>query len=250
MARRKRRSAQIAGAREARAIVANLGREVRRTRRRRQLTQAVLAERVELSQSEISYLERGYGARTSLETWVAIGIALGRPIAFGLGRDVVDPSPRDAAHLRVREFVLNLAAAVGRRARFELPTRPTSPSWSVDVALEDRHNDALILVEIWNRMDDLGAAVRSTDRKAADLAGTAARIASCWVLVDTAANREIVRRYPAVLRARLPGSSAAWRRTLVDGASPPKDPGLVWADGRGSRLTALRLPASRLRAAR
>ena len=74
MAPRKRRTARIAGAREAQSIAATLGREARTTRRRRLLTQAALGARVGLGQSEISHLERGHGGHTSIETWVAIGI--------------------------------------------------------------------------------------------------------------------------------------------------------------------------------
>ena len=246
MAPRKRRAAQIAGAREARAIAATLGRETRSTRRRRQLTQAALGERIGLGQSEISHLERGHGAGTSLEMWVAIGIALDRPIGIGFSRDVADPLPRDAGHLLAQELVLTLAERTGRVARFELATRPTNPSFSVDVALRD-HDGTLILVEIWNRLDDLGAAVRSTDRKLADLAGSidSGRLASCWVLVDSAANREIVRRYPAILRTRFVGSSAAWVHALTSGQSVPSKQGLIWADVGNGILRPLRLPASR-----
>jgi transcriptional regulator with XRE-family HTH domain len=247
MGRQKRRSAVIAGAREAGAIAATLGRGARATRLSRQLTQAALGEKVGLSQSEISHLERGGGARTPLETWVAIGMALERPLAVGFSRDVADPAPRDAGHLAAQELILRLAAATGRTARFELSTRPSNPSRSVDVGEIDRVNRVLILIEIWNRLDDIGAATRATDRKVAEAGGLTLepggprRVASCWVLVDTAANREIVRRYPAILRSRFGGSSAAWVRALVDGSAPPTEPGIVWAAVHTGRLTEVRL---------
>ena len=140
-----------------------------------------------------------------------------------------------------------MAAATGRTARFELATRPSNPSRSVDIGEIDRVNRVLILIEISNRLDDIGAATRSSDQKVAEAAsltlapGGPLRVASCWVLVDTAASREIVRRHPAILRARFGGSSAAWVRALVDGSAPPTEPGVVWADTRGGRLTELRL---------
>ncbi len=249
MGRQKRRGAVIAGAREAGAIAATLGRQAGVTRRARQLTQAVLGEKVGLSQSEISHLERGHGARTTLETWVAIGIAVDRPLAVGFGRDVADPAPRDAGHLAGQELILRLAARTGRSGLFELATRPSASALSVDVGLIDRAAETLILVEIWNRLDDLGAAVRNTDRKLAELTGLgratprAWRVVACWVLVDNAANRQIVRRYPAILGARFGGSSAAWVRSLAGGSTPPDRPGLAWVDVSAGRLGELRLRA-------
>lgn len=99
-----------------------------------------------------------------------------------------------------------------------------------------------VLVEIWNRLDDLGAAARSSDRKIAEVVtAPQGRAVTCWLLVDTAANRALVRRFPAVLQARFRGSSAAWVRALTTGAEPPPDPGLAWIDPRAGRLTELRL---------
>lgn len=218
------------------------------TRRTRRLTQEELGGLVGLGQSEISYLERGYGARTSIETWIAIGIALGRPIAIGFGRDVVEPL-RDAGHLAAQELLTSLATEAGWRASFEVPIDQRQSSYAIDVLLE--RPGGTVLVELWNRLDDLGAATRSTDRKLAAVlggrqsapGGTAP--ASCWLLVDTAANQAIVRAFPAILRARFRGSSAAWVDALVRGAPPPRDPGIAWIDVRGRRLVPLRLARPR-----
>ena len=118
MASRSRRTARWDGLRESHAIAANLGRDLRATRRLRRLTQAQLADRVGLSQAEISSLEAGNGARTSLETWVAIGMALRRPVAIGFTRDSVQPL-NDAGHLAAQELVARIATAAGwaRRVR-------------------------------------------------------------------------------------------------------------------------------------
>lgn len=91
----------------------------------------------------------------------------------------------------------------------------------------------------------MGSASRSTQRKRIEAEALASfrgyRVASCWLLVDTAANREIVRRYPAVLRAMFAGSSLAWVRCLVDGAAAPAEPGVAWIDPRSRRIRPLRL---------
>ena len=105
----------------------------------------------------------------------------------------------------------------------------------------------LILVEIWNRLTDLGAASRSTTRKVIEVEGAILpagfRLASCWLLVDNAANRAIVRRFPEIVRARFPGSSLGWVRALVDGHEPPGDAGIAWVDSRSGTITKLRLRA-------
>ncbi len=242
MRRARRATSRLVGQREARAIAANLGRDARATRKRRRLTQAALARLVDLTQSEISRLELGQGAATSIEMWVAIGVALRRPLAIGFSRDVVDPL-QDAGHLAAQELVIGLAGAAGWRPAFEVAGEPGRSGISSDVVLDGLHGVS-VLVEIWNRLDDLGAAVRSSDRKLAvarQRAGPNQRVESLWLLTDTAANREIVRRYPAILRARFGSSSSAWIRAVTVGTSPPSTAGLAWVDVRSAALRELRL---------
>jgi transcriptional regulator with XRE-family HTH domain len=249
MARRRRTTAEIAGSREAQAIASTLGRDTKSTRRRMRLTQTELGRRVGLSQSEISHLEAGHGQGTSIAQWTAIGIALHRPLAIGFSRDILS-APHDAGHLAAQELLLRLAAATGRIGQFELPTRASNPSLSIDVCLRDMPNRVLIVAEIWNRLDDVGGAARTMSRKAAEATLLAAthdppdRVAMCWLLVDTAANREIVRRYPAVIRARFDGSSKAWVNAFTTAAAPPDRPGIVWIDPRQGRLRELRIPST------
>lgn len=240
----KRRSARSIGAREASAIAGNLGRDLRRTRIRRRLTQEQLGDKVAVSQAEISALEAGRGGRTSIEMWVAIGIALGRPIAIGFSREVVDPAPADAGHLDAQELLLRLAAAGGWRGRPEAPSDPADPRHSTDVELRSV-DGRIVLVEVWNRLADIGAGLRSSDRKLALVRQRAdTDIGSSWLFVDTAANRQIVRRYPAIFRARFGGSSTAWIRAITSGAQCPSRPGIAWIDVRSGTLRELRLGAT------
>ena len=239
---------QAEGDREARSIAISLGRVIREGRRKRRWTQARLGEAVGLSHSRIGDIERGDGLGTPLIVWVRLGAVLDRPIAMAFSRDLEPPTVADAGHLAAQELLLGLARAAGRTGTFELPTRPADPSHSTDVAIRDDSNRLLILVEIWNRFDDLGRAVRSTDRKTAEarqLANVVGRdrpyrVASCWLLVDTAANRRLVARYPEVLSARFPGSSQAWVRALTDGGPAPALAGLAWVDTRAHRLVPVR----------
>lgn len=239
MRRIRRPTAAVAGRRESQAIAANLGRDTRSTRRKRRLTQQQLGERVGLGQSQISYLERGFGSRTSIESWVAIGIALDRPIAIGFGRDIVRPLA-DAGHIDAQELGARLARGGGWLVTVEAVDDELAPSGHTDLRLTG--NRDIALVEIWNRLDDLGAAMRSSDRKLVVVRrGAPGRVVqSVWLLVDTAANREIVRRYPAVLGARFRGSSSRWVRAITKGESVPPEAGVAWIDVRSGGLRALR----------
>jgi transcriptional regulator with XRE-family HTH domain len=230
-------------------MAGTLGRDLKMTRKRRHLTQAQLGGRVGLSGARIGEIERGDGASARLDLWVRLGIAIDRPLAVSFSRDTRLAEPRDAGHLAAQELVLRLARQHGRRADFELPTRPTDPARSIDVALRDDVDRALMVIEIWNRLDDLGAAARATTRKVSDAADAAVlagrdgpeyRVASCWLLVDTAANRRLVSRYPEILMSRFPGSSLGWVRCLTEGSQPPEEPGLAWIDPRTGRLIPVR----------
>jgi transcriptional regulator with XRE-family HTH domain len=233
----------------ARAIAARLGSDVRAGRLRLGLSQDQLARRVGVHQTWISRIELGHGGAVSVAAWVAIGVAVGRPFAASLSRPLVDSGgAADAGHLAMQERLLQLAHAAGRTASVELPTRPTDPRHSIDVCVKDARHRTLIIQEAWNTFSDVGAAIRSTNRKvaeAADLAaiiddGPAYRVASVWVVRPSAANRRLVARYPHVFGAACPGSSRLWVAALFMGAPPPMLPGLVWLDPSGGRLTAWR----------
>jgi transcriptional regulator with XRE-family HTH domain len=211
------------------------------TRRRRRITLRHLAARVGISVARLSEIERGLGARAPLEMWVALGIALERPLAVSLTRPLGEPrdAPRDAGHLEIQEFLLAQAAKLGRHGTFELPTRPLDPSRSTDVGLRDPDHRTRIMAECWNTFGDVGAATRATARKAAEAAAAWPddRIATVWVVRATATNRALLARIPSILDAAFPGSSRAWVAALIAGTQPPRDPGLVWFDAATGRLT-------------
>jgi hypothetical protein len=207
-----------------------------------------LAARVGLHQARVGAIERGEGDGAPLRVWVALGLAVARPVSIALSRDITI-EPVDAGHLAIQELVMRLALANGLPATFELPTRASDPARSIDVGLRDDRQRTIIVVEIWNRLDDLGAAVRAYDRKMAEAGALAVaisdldrayRVASCWILRDTTANRGLVARYPAILRSRFRGSSLGWTHTLVTGTKPPAEAGLLWASTNAGRLLPLR----------
>ena len=168
---------------------------------------------------------------------------------MGFSRDLTATEPADAGHLVAQELVLRLARAHGRRANVELATRPANPAAWADIVHRDDRLRTLILVEIVNRSGNLGADVRSTDRKLAELEGLAVlaggdgepyAVVGGWLLVDTAANRALVARHGEFLRARFPGSSSRWARALAEGTPPPDQPAIAWIDTRAGRIYPLR----------
>lgn len=228
------------------AITLALGRGVRAGRERLGITQATLAARAQVDQSRISQIERGLGRGVPLELWVALGIVLGRPLAISFSRPLGETQePVDAGHLAMQERLLEVARATGRAVSFELPTRPADPRHSIDVCVRDARHRVLLVQEAWNTFGDLGAAVRSTNRKAAeatDLAttlgdGQSYRVATVWVVRPSAANRALVGRYPQIFRTAFPGSSRSWVTALTTGAAPPLEPGLVWLDPTSGRIS-------------
>jgi transcriptional regulator with XRE-family HTH domain len=237
---------QREAARLAHTLAATLGADVRAARLRLRLPQRELGRRIGLRQSRVSQIERGRGAGASLQAWVALGVALERPFAATLSRPLGEASAsRDAGHLELQELLLELAARTGRSATFELPTRPQDPRRSTDVGVRDDVRRLLILEEAWNTFGDLGDAVRSTRRKVTEAERLAVaiggdhpyRVASVWVVRDTAANRALVRRYPRIFDDALPGSSRRWVDCLVHGGDPPSQPGLAWVDPGTGRIS-------------
>ena len=248
---RKRPASVIQGAREAAAIAANLGGQARTERLGLRRTQAQLSVAVGLSRSRYGEVERGEGASLPLDTWVAIGLAIGRPLAVGFSRPVHAAAPADAAHLAMQELILRLATESGRRATFELPTRPADPWRSTDVGIRDDRTRTLILVECWNTFGDVGAARRATTRKVNEAEALAValggerpyRVLSVWVVRSTAANRSLVRSYPEVFASACPGSSQGWEKALTSGSPPPRQTGFVWCDPAAGRIWPRRRPS-------
>lgn len=229
-----------------REMRARIGAEVQQLRERRVLTRSELAKRAGLGRMVEGRIERGV-ANPDLDALQRLALALGRPLIVSFGGRDPHELPADAGHLAIQELVLRLGRAGGHTGSFELATRPAEPWRSADVGLASDVQRRLIEVECWNTIGDIGAAVRVSNRKRAELAdlavarwgptGTAGLV---WVVRATARNRPLVERYPEVFRRAFPGSSRRWIDAITRGTAPPDDPGLVWADVRGTRLFAWR----------
>jgi transcriptional regulator with XRE-family HTH domain len=243
MPTRIRTQLSIDAVRANREQLVRLGNDVHAARVRRRWTQRRLGQGVGLSQPAVSRAERGLGGGLTLDAWQRIGIALGIPLRVQLQRDPA-PEPVDAGHLRIQEMILRLGRAAGYRGLFELPTRPSDPSRSIDVGLADDARRRLIIVECWNVIGDVGSAARSSARKLAEAdalatlrwAGSDHTLGLVWVIAATKRNRDLVARYPEVFASRFPGSSRGWAEALTNGAEPAGEPGLVWASVDGTRI--------------
>ncbi len=215
--------------------------QVRTARRRRGWTQAALADRAGLGRQVIGRIELGQ-SRLDLDALFRIGVALGRHLDVTFARDLLD-GPIDAGHLAMQELILRLGRAAGYRTGMEVPTRPAEPARSVDVALTSVTDHVVVICECWNTLGDIGAALRSTDRKRAEMSAAAAgrwgpdaRAASVWVVRATARNRALLARYPEVFQSRFPASSRAWVAALTGAGQVPEEPGLIWTDVGATRL--------------
>ena len=247
MARLKRRALTAEATRRNQEQLAALGAQVRTARRRRRLSQQVLADAAGVGPNTVSRLERGVGRGLTLDSLQRIALAAGRPLRIELQRDELE-EVADAGHIAIQQLVLRLGRAAGYTARFEVPTRPADPARSADVGLRDDRGRRLVIVECWNTITDIGAAARSFNRKLADTEQTAVAIGGekpyavggCWVVRATRRNRALVDRYPEVFASQLPGSSAAWVRALEEGGPVPAEPGFIWCDVGATRLYAWR----------
>jgi transcriptional regulator with XRE-family HTH domain len=228
--------------------LAALGGQLRESRRRRGLTQQQVGGRAGLSQSAISVIERGSGGSLSLDTLQRVAGALGRSLRVDLGRDPFE-EPSDAGHLAMQELILRLGRFNGHIRTVELPSSRVVSNRSTDVALVDSRSSVLVLVECFNTFGDLGASIRSSDRKREEAealaiavgGGHPLRVGSCWVVKATARNRAVLTRYPELFASRFPASSTGWVRALTSGSTPPFEPGLVWCNVAATRIFARRL---------
>lgn len=227
--------------RRAREQRVQIGGEVRASRQRRRWTQDVLARRSGISRHVIGRIERGI-TRLDIDALQRIGVAFGRRPEVRFARDPFE-APADAGHLAMQELLLRLGRRVGYTGSFELATRPVEPWRSIDVVLAAVTRRTMVLCECWNSIGDIGAAVRSTSRKAGELEalamgrfGADATVGTLWVVRATARNKALVARYPEVFASRFPGSSRRWMEVLVEGTDLPSEPGLIWSDIAADRV--------------
>jgi hypothetical protein len=189
-------------------------------------------------------MERGLGQQASLETWASIAAATGHQLAAFIERVPGTTLPRDYEHLKRQQLVVTTARPGGWTATVE---QGIDADWerprSIDVVLTRAARGEVAVVEVWNLVDDVGAAFRGLDAKVARMTrqhGPAT--GGLMVIRGTRRNRALVRDFKALFRAQFPGSSAAWLAALTARDKPmPAAPGLLWTDVAATRMLVARL---------
>jgi hypothetical protein len=189
-------------------------------------------------------VERGLGQQASLETWAAIAAATGHQLVAFIERVPGTTLPRDYEHLKRQQLVINTARSGGWTATVE---HGIDADWerprSIDVVLTRRGRGEVVVVEVWNLVDDVGAAFRGLDAKLARMRRQqGAATSGLMVIRGTRRNRALVHDFNALFRSQFPASSAAWLAALTARDKPmPATLGLLWTDVAGSRLLGARL---------
>jgi transcriptional regulator with XRE-family HTH domain len=255
--RAARRTAAQAGAdRSSDELAARVGLMLRDARRQRGLTQAAAANLAGVSASTWSWLEIGRDGRITLATLNRAAMAVGTSLNVYVRQASAAAQPRDAVHLRHQELVIKTAKA---GLWLPLPEEPIDrdarTSRAADVLLCRRTPGAAacyVLVEIWDWLDDVGAATRDWGRRldATERYAIARmldddplpRTSGIWVLRATQRNRQLVNEHRGFFRARFPGPGHAWLAALTDATRQmPSHPALLWVTVTGDRLYPARL---------
>jgi transcriptional regulator with XRE-family HTH domain len=224
---------------------------------RRGLRQIDVGALAALSPSTVSELERGLGHDVSLLAWSRAARDAGTDLRAYLEAASAASPPRDAAHLRHQELVINVAAQGGWRARPEASIdRDPARSRSADVLLRRARARRVehLFVDIWDWFDDVGASLRSFDRALARVEAQAMasltppasaddiRVSGLWVVRATTRNRRLLAAHRHLFRARFPGSGVQALRALTDPSSAsPEESSWLWVSVSGDRLFGARL---------
>jgi transcriptional regulator with XRE-family HTH domain len=242
-AKRRAGAAELAGDRRAAFLATRLGRSIREARKASGLDQRALGRRIRLSQPEISRLERGLGDNAGLDTWACVAAATGHQLAAFIERVPGTTLPRDYEHLKRQQLVISTARSGGWAATVEqgIDTDWERPR-SIDVLLTRDDRSEVAVVEVWNLVDDVGAAIRGLDAKVARIARQhRATTSGLMVIRATRRNRALVRELKPLFRAQFPASSAAWLAALTAPDKPmPPTSGILWTDVAGTRLLVAR----------
>jgi transcriptional regulator with XRE-family HTH domain len=244
--RRPRPTAAVLRARTRSAdIVKRCGVALRQARLAAGRTQAAAAGIARMSQSRWSRLERGTpeAEQASIEEWARAAEAVGLRFAAFMERASGADAPRDIEHLRRQSEVVRISQPGGWTAAPEMPLSIDAGGKVVDVLLQRRVRREATVVEVWDFLDDVGAALRGLDEKVAAVRRSLPgwNVQGAWVVRGTRRNHDLLRDLAPLVDARFPGDAVAWLEALGDPtAGLPTAPVLVWTGSSNPRLLASR----------
>jgi len=230
-------------------VAARLGVALRDARRSAFLSQRAVAARCGVSHQRISELERGRGERATVATWSTVAAEIGEQLVAFIEKQPSADLPRDIEHARRQALVIETARGGGWVATPEarLVTHRDRPR-SIDVLLQRSERGEAAVVEVWNLLLDVGAALRGLDEKIDGVGSDPIdhRVAGLWVVRGTSRNRSVLAQLALMIEPRFPAEPRAWLRAMRDpGAPMPTDPGILWSDNGGTRIFAGRSMAAR-----
>ena len=153
-----------------------VGRILRALRRRRGWTQKELGRRAKVSQQAISLIERGHGARLSVETMRRVFAALDarwEPTVSWRGGDL--DRLIDAEHARLVGEISRRLRDAGWDVAVEVTYSEFGDRGSVDVLAARRDAQAIVVVEVKSELTVLEATLRKLDEKVRIVQGSLAR---------------------------------------------------------------------------
>jgi transcriptional regulator with XRE-family HTH domain len=214
------------------------GRGIRALRMRRGWRQVDLAATARASQSIVSRIERGLGARIAVETLSTVAEALGARVDVrlnwqGEGLDRL----LDHDHARLVELVTRLLRDAGWDVRAEVTFWIRGERGSVDVLAWHEASLTLLVVEVKSVVPDVQATLATLDRKGrlgSEIAATVGwrprTIARVLVINASRTSRRRVAAHLATFDAALPDRLVEVRRYLANPNGAPLR-GLIFLTG-------------------
>jgi hypothetical protein len=165
----------------------------------------------------------------------AIGLQLAAFIEHASGAEL----PRDIEHLRRQNEVIRRAHPGAWAAASEMPLTIDQSGRVVDVLLQRAARREAVVVEVWDYLADVGAALRGLDEKVTAVPRSLPewRVQGLWVVRGTRRNVDLMRSLAKLVRARFPANPDSWLAALDALEAPmPLEPGLLWTQARSPAL--------------
>jgi hypothetical protein len=224
-----------------RRLVRSIGEDLERLRVDTGATKAAVANAAGLDRTFYGRMERG-DAHASLETLVAVGIAMGADVSIRLYPDR-GPRLADRHSARMIDVTLRALAPVWRshlEVRVERPVRGY-----IDVLLERRDQPLIVVAESESMLPRLEQQIRWASERAAAIAssdlvgpGPIPEVSKLLILRSTERTRGLARTFESILRTAYPARAREAVDSLRTGSTWPRD-AIIWIRLEGDRVELL-----------